>query len=81
MFVIIDIAIYVKIMNGMAKQFSTKSNTMLISRKLNLILLSCHEKFLNLSENIGSSLTKRMPIMTEPMQTNHGLVKKFAIAE
>lgn len=65
----------------MAKQFSTKSNTMLISRKLNFILLSCHEKFLNLSENIGSSLTKRMPIMTEPMQTNHGLVKKFAIAE
>jgi hypothetical protein len=63
-----DTKIYAKTIKGIAKQLKTKSKAILKRRKENLILFSFHVKFLNFKENIGTSLTSKIAMKTEPMQ-------------
>ena len=63
-----DTKIYAKTIKGIAKQLKINSNITQDNKNPNLILLSFHEKFLNFKENIGTSLTSKIAMKTEPMQ-------------
>lgn len=64
----IDIMIYNRTMNGIAKQLRTNKRTRQESRKMNFILLSCQVKFLNFKANIFNSLTSKTAIMRDVIQ-------------
>lgn len=61
----IDIMIYNRTMNGIAKQFKTNKSTRQDIRKMNFTLLSCQVKFLNFKANIFNSLTSKPAITSD----------------
>ena len=81
MFVVKEMIIYKRITNGIAKMLMRSIRINEIARKINLILLFPHFKFLNLRENIGISETSRNDVIKEPIMRNIGFDNILFILE
>ncbi len=81
MFIVKEIIIYKKTMNGTAKMLIRNIRMNEIARKTNLTLLFSHFKFLNLRENIGISETSKNDVTKEPIIRNIGFDNTLLILE